>query len=245
MTGEIEKEAQEAASEVVASTMKSVEKDFLFAEKAITHKLGENSPVLTLADLDKAGGQGKVDKTKAEAKKTHKEMVQKAHENYELAVANVKKTTQQELANELVGLKMKLRQAEDKIIGEKKTSIQKAREDMEEAVRNRSMSQVEKMKAQVPGKLKLIKEKAEREAQEVATMAIKEVTSGAKRVRMKLQRDLGEAAGRVKSAEKKLSSSDQNPSLALKAAVDVRVEKAKYRKLHDLAESALSEQKTQ
>lgn len=245
MSKEIESEAQEAASEVVSSTMKSVEKDFLFAEKAITHKLGENSPVLTLADLDKAGGQQKVDKTKAEAKKAHKEMVQKAHENYELAIASVKKTTQQELADELVGLKMKLRQAEDKIMGEQKTEIQKAREDMEERVRNRSLLLVEKMKAELPAKLAGIKEKAEHEAQEVATMAIKEVTQGARRVRMRLQQDLGEAAGRVESAEVKLASSDNNPSLALKAAVDVRTEKSKYAKLHDLAESALSEQKTQ
>merc|ERR1712167_309152 len=60
---------------------------------------------------------------------------------------------------------------------------------------------------------------------------------------MRLTNDLGEAASRVKAAQQKLANSDQNPSMALKAAVDVRTEKAKYAKLHDLAESALTTQK--
>merc|ERR1711990_425802 len=124
---EIESEAQEAASEVVKSTMDSVERDFLFAEKAITTKLGENAPELTLDDLDKAGGKAKRDKAEADAKKAHKQMVQKAEQNYELAIANVKKVTQQKLADELVGLKMKLRNEEDKILAESKTASQKAK----------------------------------------------------------------------------------------------------------------------
>merc|ERR1719158_1836227 len=99
------------------------------------------------------------------------------------------------------------------------------------------------MKATLPSKLSVIKQKAEGQAQKVATMAINEVTKGARKVRMRLKNDLGEAAGRVKAAQAKLASADENPAMALKAAVDVRTEKAKYKKLHDLAESALSEQK--
>merc|ERR1712100_686058 len=242
---EIESEAQEAASEVVKSTMDSVERDFLFAEKAITTKLGENAPELTLDDLDKAGGKAKRDKAEAYAKKAHKQMVQKAEQNYELAIANVKKVTQQKLADELVGLKMKLRNEEDKILAESKTASQKAKEDMEATVRNRVLKIVEAMKAKLPEHMKTIKEKAEAEAKEVATTAIKLITQGARQVRMRLTQDLGEAAGRVRKAEHKLSSSDANPSQALKAAVDVRTEKEKYSKLHDLAESALGEQKSE
>merc|ERR1711988_316801 len=74
-------------------------------------------------------------------------------------------------------------------------------------------------------------------------MAIQQITKGARKVRMRLRQDLGEAAGRVTASEAKLASSDSNPSLALKAAVDVRTEKKKYHKLHDLAESALVQQK--
>lgn len=240
---QIEAEAQEAASEVVSSTMASVEKDFLFAEKAITSKLDKGSKKLTLEDLDKAGGKQKRDKMAADAKKQHKEMNQKAQENYELAMANVKKVTQQKLANELVGLKLKLRHAEDKILGKSKIAQRKAREESNAAVRGRTLQLVQKMKATLPSKLSTIKQKAEADAQKVATMAIQQITQGAKKVRMRLTNDLGEAASRVKAAQQKLANSDQNPSMALKAAVDVRTEKAKYAKLHDLAESALGEQK--
>lgn len=241
---QIESEAQEAASEVVSSTMASVEKDFLFAEKAITSKLNKGSKKLTLEDLDKAGGKQKRDKMAADAKKQHKEMVQKAHENYELAMANVKKVTQQKLANELVGLKLKLRNAEDKVLGESKIAQRRAREEADAAIRGQTLQLVQKMKATLPSKLSTIKQKAEGDAQRVATMAINQITTGAKKVRMRLTNDLGEAAGRVKAAQEKLANSDANPSMALKAAVDVRTEKAKYAKLHDLAESALGEQKT-
>ena len=51
-------------------------------------------------------------------------------------------------------------------------------------------------------------------------MAIQQITQGAKKVRMRLTNDLGEAASRVKAAQQKLANSDQNPSMALKAAVD-------------------------
>merc|ERR1711924_375676 len=156
-----------------------------------------------------------------------------------------KKVTQQKLADELVGLKMKLRNEEDKILAESKAASQKAKEDMEATVRNRVLKIVEAMKAKLPEHMKTIKEKAEAEAKEVATTAIKLITQGARQVRMRLTQDLGEVAGRVRKAEHKLSSSDANPSQALKAAVDVRTEKEKYSKLHDLAESALGEQKSE
>merc|ERR1719313_665311 len=39
MARQVEAEAQQAASEVVKSTMKAVERDFPYTEKAITHKL--------------------------------------------------------------------------------------------------------------------------------------------------------------------------------------------------------------
>jgi len=240
---QIESEAQEAASEVVSSTMASVEKDFLFAEKAITTKISKGSRKLTLEDLDNAGGKQKRDHMAADAKKQHKEMMQKAQENYELASANVKKATQQKLANELVGLKLKLRNAEDKVLGQSKIAQRKARELADAAVRGRTLQLVQKMKATLPSKLSTIKQKAEADAQRVATLAINQVTEGAKKVRMRLTNDLGEAAGRVKEAQAKLANSDENPSMALKAAVDVRTEKAKYSKLHDLAESALGQQK--
>lgn len=103
---------------------------------------------------------------------------------------------------------------------------------------------MEKVKAQLPSKLASIKQKAEATAEKVAAMAIQQITKGAKRVRIKLRQDLGEAAGRVHAAEKKLASSDANPTLALKSAVDLRTEKAKYHRLHDLAESALVQQKS-
>jgi hypothetical protein len=103
---------------------------------------------------------------------------------------------------------------------------------------------MEKMKATVPTKLTSIKEQAEAEARKVAALSIQQITQGAQKVRMRLRHDLGEAAGRVRAAEAKLSSSDSDPSLALKAAVDVRTEKSKYSKLHDLAESALVQQKS-
>lgn len=244
LNGEIEAEAQEAASQVVKSTMHDVERDFLFTEKAITHKLGENAPKLTLDALEKAGGKDKHKMVKAKAQKKHKEMVQKAQMSYELAIANVHKETQEQLANELSGLKIKLREAEDKHLSASKMLQQKAKEEMESIVRDKTTKMMEQMKAKLPERLAGIREKAEAEARKVASMAIKEITSGARKVRMRLQQDLGEAAGRVRAAQDKLASSDKNPTAALKSAVDLRTEKAKFSKLHDLAESALMQQKS-
>lgn len=244
LDSEIEAEAQEAASEVVESTMKAVERDFLYTEKAITHKLGQNSPELTLKDLDRAGGKTKHEMVKTKAKKVHKEMLHKAKLNFELAIANVHKQSQQQLANELSGLKVKLRESEDKVLSESKVQQQNAKEAMEKSVRDQAVLALQKMQATLPAKMAQIREKAQTEAQTVASMAIQQITKGAKKVRMRLRQDLGEAAGRVRSAEAKLASSDSNPALALKSAVDVRTEKSKYHKLHDLAESALVQQKS-
>jgi len=181
---------------------------------------------------------------KAKAKKMHKEMVHKAKLNYELAIANVHKETQQQLANQLAGLKVTLRKAEDKILSESAIKQQHAKEQMEKAVRNRVTLLMQKTKAELPAKLTTIRESAEAQARKVAALSIQQITKGARKVRMKLRKDLGEAAGRVRAAEARLASSDTNPSLALKSAVDVRTEKAKYAKLHDLAESALVQQKS-
>jgi len=241
---EIEEEAQEAASSVVKSTMKAVEKDFMFTEKAITHKLGKNQHALTLDDLDKAGGKTKEEELKTKAKKAHKEMLQKANVNFDLALANVHKSTQQQLANQLAGLKRQLTEGEDKVLSTKKLSIGKAKDDMETTLRFKVAQLMQKMKANLPAKLTIVQQKAEAVARKVASMAIEQVTDGAKKVRLRLRDDLGEAAGRVHAAQAKLSASDTNPSEALTAAVDVRSEKAKYKKLHDLAETALVQQKS-
>jgi len=244
LNSEIEQEAQDAASQVVKSTMRDVERDFLYTEKAITHQLGENAPKLTLETLEKAGGKEKHKMVKAKAKKKHKEMVEKAQMNYELAIANVHKEMQEQLANELSGLKIKLRETEDKHLAESKMLQQKAKEEMEVAVRDKTTKLMEKMKAKLPARLAGIKEKAESQARKVASMAIKEITQGARKVRVRLQQDLGEAAGRVHAAQDRLAASDKNPSAALKSAVDLRTEKSKYKHLHDLAESALIQQKS-
>jgi len=244
LNDEIEGEAQEAASEVVKSTMAAVEKDFMFTEKAITNKLGADQHDLTLEEIEKAGGKTREEELKNKAKKAHKEMLQKASVNFDLAMANVHKTTQQQLANQLAGLKSQLRDREDKVLSTKKVALDKAKDDMETTLRFRVGQLMQKMKANLPAKLTIVKQKAEAIARKVASMAIETVTDGAKKVRLRLRNDLGEAAGRVHAAETKLSASDANPSEALKAAVDVRTEKQKYKKLHDLAETALVQQKS-
>merc|ERR1719169_390977 len=99
--------------------MKAVEHDFLFSEKAITKRLSmKKAPKLTLKPLEVKGGKSKAQKAKAKAKKQYKEMMTKAKENFELASANSHKLAQQKLANQLSGLKIKLRQAEDKILAQ-------------------------------------------------------------------------------------------------------------------------------
>merc|ERR1719359_608848 len=74
MNTQVEKEAQSAAKQVLKSTMKAVEHDFLFSEKAITKRLSmKKAPKLTLKSLEVKGGKSKAQKAKAKAKKQYKE----------------------------------------------------------------------------------------------------------------------------------------------------------------------------
>jgi hypothetical protein len=245
LSSDVEAEAQKAADQVVKSTMGAVERDFLYTEKAITHQLSsKKAPKLTLDVLEKAGGRKKAKLQKQKAKKAYKEMVLKAKENYELAIANAHKQSQQQLANVLSGLKIKLRQKEDKLMAKAAIDKQKVKERMSANIRARTVLYLNKMKSMMPAKVAAAKAKAQVQAQRVASMAIQQITKGAKNVRMNLQHDLGEAADRVQGAEQKLAHADTNPTVALKDAVDVQTEKKKYQKLKKLAQVALVQQKS-
>jgi len=244
LVSDVESAAQEAAAEVEKSTMDAVAQDFLFTEKAITHQLAPGAaPQLTLESLENAGGKAEAEKRMVDAKANLKQMNAEAEKNYEAAVTNAHKKSQELLGNELSGLKIQLRNEEDKILQDAAIAKQKVHDQMAINIKASTLQELNRMKEMLPAKLKAAKLKAETEARKVASLAISQITHSAQKIRKTLDEDLGEAAGKVRDAEEKLKHSDNTPSLALKNAVDLQTEKSKYTKLKSLAQAAYTQQK--
>jgi len=247
LNSQIDREAAEAAQSVLKETMKNVESDFLMSEKQLT-KDADSAPALTMAALRKPSAAAAREKKEREQNKANlmeqnKKMKLTAKLAYDKAIGAAHKVAKQQLDQTLAGLKMQLSVKKKSIEEEAKIKTEQARQKMLDKIRTAEVVAVNRLQATLPMKLAKVKEEAQQKAEHVAALAIGEVTKANAKIRASLERQLGEANDKLNAAKLQLTNSDVNPGQALKNAVAVKTEKAHVRRLGELANVALAQQK--